>query len=91
VEDKRTLITVHARAQEVDMDGLVEADSAAELDEDAIDAAVAELEAAGSLDYARRTARDLIADGQSRLGVLPDNDARARLEAIADYLLEREY
>ena len=91
VEGKETLITVHARAHGVDVDGLVEADSAETLEEPAVDAAVAELEAAGSLDYARQSARDLIADGKARLEGLPDNEPRERLAAIADYLLEREY
>ena len=91
VEDKETLITVHARAQGVDVDGLVDAECASELDEATVEAAVAELEAAGSIDYARQTARDLVASGKAHLEVLPDNEARAQLEAIAEYLVDREF
>jgi geranylgeranyl diphosphate synthase type I len=91
VEDKETLITVHARTQGVDVDGLVDADSVSALDEASVQAAVAELEAAGSIDYARQTARDLVTSGKGHLEVLPDNEARAQLAAIADYLVDRNF
>ncbi|WP_135362621.1 geranylfarnesyl diphosphate synthase [Halosimplex halophilum] len=91
VEGKQTLITLHAREQGVDVDDLVETDSVEAVDEAEIEAAVDELREAGSIEYARETARDLIASGKDNLRVLPDNDARARLEDIADYLIEREY
>ncbi|WP_436907145.1 geranylfarnesyl diphosphate synthase [Halosimplex marinum] len=91
VEGKQTLITLHAREQGVDVDGLVETDSVEAVDETEIEAAVERLREAGSIQYARETARDLIASGKDNLRVLPDNEARARLEDIADYLIEREY
>jgi len=90
VENKQTLITVHAREQGVDVDGLVEGNSEAVSEAD-IDAAVDRLHAAGSIEYARDTAADLVERGQSRLDVLPDNEARRLLDAVADYLVEREY
>ncbi|WP_436932082.1 geranylfarnesyl diphosphate synthase [Halosimplex halobium] len=91
VEGKQTLITLHAREQGVDVDDLVETDSVEAVDEAEIEAAVERLREAGSIQYARETARDLIASGKDNLQVLPDNEARARLEDIADYLIEREY
>jgi len=91
VENKQTLITVHAREQGVDVDGLVDADSEAALSEADVEAAVAELEAAGSIEYARETAHDLVRSGKANLRELPDNEARALLADIADYLIEREY
>ncbi|QLH79263.1 polyprenyl synthetase family protein [Halosimplex rubrum] len=91
VEGKQTLITLHAREQGVDVDDLVETDSVEAVDEAEIEAAVDRLREAGSIRYARETARDLIASGKDNLRVLPDNEARARLEDIADYLIEREY
>jgi len=91
VEDKQTLVTVHARQQGVDVDGLVEAESTAEVTEADIEAAVATLEDAGSIDHARETAREFVRSGKDHLRVLPDNEARHRLEGIADYLIEREY
>jgi len=91
VENKQTLITVHARDQGVDVDGLVATDSVEAVTDAEIDDAVAELEAAGSIDFARETAGDLVASGKRNLEVLPDNEARTLLEGIADYLIEREY
>jgi geranylgeranyl diphosphate synthase type I len=91
VENKETLITLHAREQGVDVDGLVDAADAESVTEREIEAAVAELRAAGSIDHARETARDLVARSKDRLTVLPDNEARARLTDIADYLIDRGY
>jgi len=87
VEGKRTLVTVHAREQGVDVDALL-GDDATEAD---IDAAVEALEAAGSIEFAREHARDLVARGKSHLDALPETDARGLLADTADYLVEREY
>lgn len=87
VEGKRTIVTVHAREQGVDVDDLVSDDPT----DEQIEAALHDLEAAGSIEYARQTARDLVDRGKERLSVLPESDARARLRGIADYLIEREY
>jgi geranylgeranyl diphosphate synthase type I len=91
VEGKSTIVTLHAREQGVDVDGLVEADSVETVTETEIDAAVERLEAAGSIEYARRTAREFIASGKERLRTLPDNEPRELLSGIADFLVEREY
>jgi geranylgeranyl diphosphate synthase type I len=91
VEGKKTLVTLHAREHGVDVDGLIEAANVEAVDESAIEDAVAELREAGSIEYARRTAHDLIASGKDNLRVLPDNEARDLLGGIADYLVEREY
>jgi len=91
VEGKQTLVTLHARKQGVDVDGLVETDSVDAVDEATIDDALETLHAAGSIEYARETAHTLIASGKDNLSVLPDNEARDRLSDIADYLIEREY
>jgi geranylgeranyl diphosphate synthase type I len=91
VEGKQTLITVHARDRGVDVENLVDTDSVEAVTEAEIDEAVGELERAGSIEYARGTARELVASGKDRLQALPDNEARSLLEGIADYLIEREY
>ncbi|RZV08377.1 farnesyl-diphosphate synthase /geranylgeranyl-diphosphate synthase [Natrinema hispanicum] len=91
VENKQTLITVHAREQGVDVDNLVDTDDVDAVTEAEIDDAVAELEAAGSISYANQTARDLVERGKNRLEVLPDNEARDLLCELADYLIERGY
>ena len=87
IEGKRTVITLHARDQGIDTDSLVPDDpSDAE-----IEAAVERLEAAGSIDFARELASDLIESGKQRLEVLPDNESSELLEGIADFLVERGY
>ncbi|GAA0311558.1 geranylfarnesyl diphosphate synthase [Halarchaeum salinum] len=91
VENKQTIITVHARDHGVDVDDLVDADDPANVTEADIDAAVAELEDAGSIDYARDLAQDLTAQAKAELDVLPDNEAHFLLREIADYLIERGY
>ncbi|MFB6173377.1 MAG: geranylfarnesyl diphosphate synthase [Halobacteriales archaeon] len=90
IEGKRTMITVHAARQGVDVESLVGGDPE-EVSEADIEAAVATLEDAGSIEYARRTARELISQGKERLSVLPENRAREDLRSIANYLVEREY
>ncbi|WP_435129591.1 geranylfarnesyl diphosphate synthase [Halobaculum sp. D14] len=91
VEDKETLITLHARQQGVDVDGLVDADDPENVTEAAIDDAVATLEAAGSIEYAREKAEELTERSKERLDVLPDNEAHDLLCDLADYLISRGY
>ncbi|MFC7236473.1 geranylfarnesyl diphosphate synthase [Halosegnis marinus] len=91
VEGKRTVISLHARDNGVDVDGLVDVDDPEEVTEEAIDAAVAELRESGSIDYAREMAQDLVASGKRRLEHLPENEARSLLCDVADFLIEREY
>ncbi len=91
VEGKRTLITVHARNQGVDIDSLIDTNSVEAVTEAEIDEAVAELERVGSIEYARSTAKELVQSGKSHLDGLADNEAHQLLEDIADYLIEREY
>ena len=87
IEGKRTVITLHARDQGIDVETLVPENP----DEDDIETAVERLKAAGSIDFAREMGHELIADGKDRLEVLPENEAHDLLEGIADYLVERSY
>ncbi|MFA1611504.1 geranylfarnesyl diphosphate synthase [Halobellus rubicundus] len=91
VENKETLITLHARQQGVDVDGLVETDDVDDVSEAEIEAAVERLEAAGSIEYAEQKAEELTARAKEHLDVLPDNEARDLLADIADYLITRGY
>lgn len=91
VENKQTLITLHAREHGVDVDSLVPTDDVEAVEESTIEDAVAELEAAGSIDYAREAAVDLVEQGKAELRVLETGQARSLLEEIADYLVERTY
>ncbi|WP_311171603.1 geranylfarnesyl diphosphate synthase [Halobellus ordinarius] len=91
VENKETLITLHARQQGVDVDGLVDADDVESVSEPEIEAAVSELDAAGSIDYAEAKARELTENAKDHLAVLPDNEARTLLSDLAEYLITRGY
>ncbi|MFC7215775.1 geranylfarnesyl diphosphate synthase [Saliphagus sp. GCM10025334] len=91
VENKQTLITVHAREQGVDVESLVDTTDVDAVTEAEIDDAVATLEDSGSISYANDMARDLVDRGKNRLEVLPDNEARELLFQVADYLIERGY
>ncbi|MEY7848149.1 polyprenyl synthetase family protein [Natrarchaeobius sp. A-rgal3] len=91
VENKQTLITVHAREQGVDVGDLVDTTDVDAVTEAEIDDAVSRLEEVGSIEYANEMARDLVGRGKGRLEVLPDNEARDLLFEIADYLIERGY
>jgi len=91
VEGKETLITLHARQQGVDVDGLVGAETPAEVSEAAVDAAVSTLDDAGSIDYAREMAEDLTERSKERLSVLPEGPASDLLADLADYLITRGY
>jgi len=91
VENKQTIITLHARREGIDVDSLVPEDDVDAVEEATIEEAVGVLEDAGSIEFARETAHDLIADGKEHLKVLPSNESRDRLEDIADFLVEREY
>ncbi len=91
IENKQTLITVHARDQGVDVESLVDTDDVDAVTEAEVDDAVAALEESGSISYANEMARDLVEQGKNRLSVLPKNEASELLLDIADYLIERGY
>jgi geranylgeranyl diphosphate synthase type I len=90
-EHKKTIITLHAEEHGVDVEGLLEADDPEDVTDEEVETAVAELRDAGSIQYASDLAEDLVAEGKAHLDVLPENEARHRLEQIADYLIERGY
>jgi geranylgeranyl diphosphate synthase type I len=87
VEGKRTIITLHARDNGIDPETLVPADP----DEADIEAAVERLRDAGSIEFAREMAGDLVESGKQRLEVVPESEPRMLLEGIADFLVERSY
>ena len=91
VEGKETLITLHARQEGVDVDGLVDAETPADATEAAIDDAVARLEEVGSIAYARETAEELTSRSKEHLRTLPESGSRELLEDLADYLIVRGY
>jgi geranylgeranyl diphosphate synthase type I len=91
IEDKQTLVTIHARQQGVDVDGLIDASEPAAVTEADVDDALETLRDAGSLAFARSRMHELTDDAIDRLDVLPDNEASDTLADLATYLVEREY
>ena len=91
IEGKRTLVSVHARKQGVDVDSLLDGETAASVTDTEIDNAVAVLKEAGSLDYARDRAREFVERGKKHLEALPHSESRRMLADTADYLVERGY
>ncbi len=91
VENKQTILTLHARDQGVDVGSLIETDSVETVTEAEIDEAVAVLEDAGSIDYAREMAAELVENGKKQLDILPENQSRELLTELADYLIKRGY
>lgn len=87
VEGKRTLITIHAAQQGVDINEL----RPETVDEQAIDQAVEQIDGVGSIDYARDEAKRLVGDGTDELAVLPSNASREMLDELAAFLVERGY
>lgn len=88
LEGKLTMVTAHARENGVDVNTLLPEGEVSNAD---IDRAVKSLEDAGSIEFARERARELVESGKQHLAVLPDNEGRQRLDDIADYLIERAY
>jgi len=91
IEGKQTLITVHAREAGVDVDAIFETVASADVSDAEIDDAVSRLDDAGSIDYARETAREYVESGKAELEALPENAARSLLADVADYLIERDH
>lgn len=91
IEGKRTLVTQHARDHGVNVDALVETDDPDSVTEANIEEAVSTLEDAGSIEFAKNEAQSRVEEGIEYLGVLPETEARTRLEEVAAYLIDRNY
>jgi geranylgeranyl diphosphate synthase type I len=86
-EGKQTLIAIHARENNVELDvfGKRNATKAE------IEHALKTLEDSGSVDYAQTTARKYVAEGKAKLDILPDTEAKDILLDLADYMIERKF
>lgn len=91
LEGKRTLLTVHAREQGVDVAALLTEETPGTVTDAEIDAVVERLEETGSLAFARQQACESVERGKTHLDALPAGDPRDTLAATADYLVGREY
>jgi geranylgeranyl diphosphate synthase type I len=87
VEGKKTLIMIHALEHGVEVDVFGKKDAIPQ----EIEKALYVLEEAGSIDYARTRAADLVNCGKRALDALSDSPAKMLLLDLADYMIRRGY
>jgi len=84
-EGKMTLIMIHAFKHGIRFD------PSQFITEQAIDAAIKDLQNAGSINYAMEKAFEILRVGKSRLGDLSESRAKSTLLQLADYMISRTY
>ena len=87
IEAKKTLIMIHAFANDVPVNVFGKKDATAK----DIQEAISLLEKSGSIKYARSRAEEMVEKGKRALQVLPDSRARATLLELADFMIRRIY
>ena len=87
IEAKKTLIMIHAFANDVPVKVFGKKDATPEQ----IQEAISLLEKSGSIEYARSRAVENVARGKKALQVLPDSKAKSTLLELADYMVRRQY
>ena len=87
IEAKKTLIMIHAFANDVPVKVFGKKDATAK----DIEEAISLLEKSGSIKYARSKAEEMVEKGKRALQVLPDSKARATLLELADFMIRRIY
>lgn len=87
IEAKKTLIMIHAFANDVAVPVFGKKDATTEQILDGI----AALEKSGSIEYARARAEEMVGNGKRALQVLPESKAKATLLELADYMVKRQY
>ncbi|NOX71308.1 MAG: polyprenyl synthetase family protein [Candidatus Micrarchaeota archaeon] len=92
-EGKRTLIVIHTlrHATEEDKKRLLEILKMHTKDTDLISEAITIMKKYGSIDYARKFAKELVEKSWKKVSpVIPDTHAKELLRSIATYLVERD-
>ena len=87
IEGKKTLIIIHALANNVS----VQVFGKKEATTDQIQQSISILQKSGSIDYARSRAEEMVAKGKKALQVLPDSDAKTTMLELADFMIRRRY
>jgi len=87
IEGKKTLIMIHAFANDVVVPVFSKKDASAE----EIFRSISILEGSGSIEYARSRAEEMVAQGKRALDVLPPSSATETLLELADYMIRRRY
>jgi len=91
VEGKRTLVAIHALRTTRHRERLLEILSSRTDDHACLDEAVRIMEEAGSVEYARAYARDLVVGAKAELqAALPKSKARDLLCSMADFFIRRD-
>ena len=86
-EGKKTLIMIHAFANDVMVPVFGKKDASAE----EIFRSISILEGSGSIEYARSRAEEMVVQGKRALDVLPPSPAKETLLELADYMIRRRY
>ncbi|NYT01886.1 MAG: polyprenyl synthetase family protein [Methanosarcinales archaeon] len=87
VEGKKTLIMIDAISKGVELEIFGKGQASPQ----EIEEAIAVLEKAGSIEYARRRAMELVDRGKRELSVVPDSPVKSLLLELADYMISRGY
>jgi len=87
IEGKKTLIMIHAFANDVVVPVFSKKDASAV----EIFRSISILEGSGSIEYARSRAEEMVAQGKRALDVLPPSSAKETLLELADYMIRRRY
>jgi len=87
IEGKKTLIIIHAIANDVPVSVFGKKEATAEQ----ISQSISILQKSGSIEYARSRAEEMVAQGKKALQVLPDSDARTTMLELADFMIRRRY
>jgi len=87
IEGKKTLIMIHAFANNAKVDVFGRKDATPE----EIEKAILVLQKSGSIEYARSRAEEMVKKGKRALNVLPETEAKNTLLELADYMIRRRY
>lgn len=92
-EGKKTLIILRAMklAPERDRETLLKAFGKSSATSEEISAAIEVLKKVGAVDYVAEQAQKMVAEAKMKLRVLPESRAKEALQAIADFVVEREF
>ncbi|HPW73989.1 MAG: polyprenyl synthetase family protein [Methanothrix sp.] len=87
IEGKKTLIMIHAFANDV----VVPVFGRKDASEEEISRSISILQESGSIDYARSRAEEMVVRGKRALDVLPSSPAKETMLELADYMIRRRY
>ena len=87
IEGKKTLIMIHAFANNAKVDVFGRKDATPE----EIEKAILVLQKSGSIEYARSRAEEMVMKGKRALNVLPETESKNTLLELADYMIRRRY